>query len=314
LGNLPIYKVADYRENCPAQWEDNAVFVALHDKEALWLSFSSADPVAILLGAGGVNALNGQKLGLTLEKDAYMVAPPQPWLDGWKDEDGTVYQFVGTQYKKGEGLTVGEQLHKEECKTGGMGIAVFELKDDAAIRAKIQRPQEKHYYGAAGGPMAFCCDDSGSMMQFAAGSANLECCYSDEGAVTCDFDAAESVPVAKGVRTRGAVRSQAREMGVGKGGKIHQKIYPDPYGLEVWKDKPTAAVAVYLVNSEDFSNITGLPMPPLPKAAEEYWGRWYGLKDEHLGDVKGTDTFTGLKTVFAEEQVAVPEGGDCPAK
>jgi len=52
LGHPPVYKVADYRENCPANWEENAVFVALHDKEALWLSFSSPDPVAIMVGAG----------------------------------------------------------------------------------------------------------------------------------------------------------------------------------------------------------------------------------------------------------------------
>jgi hypothetical protein len=308
LGHLPIYKVADYRENCPGNWEDDAVFVALHDKEALWMSFRSADPVAIMVGAGGVNALNGEKLGLKLETDAYMVHPPQPWLDGWKDKDGTVFQFVGTEYKKGEGLTVGEQLHKEECKTGGMGIAVFEAKDPAAIRAKVPTPRE--YSNYAGGAMLCCAsaggsypqDDAYSMQQFASGDANLEAFYLSDSPVTCDFEMAEAAPVTKGIRTRGAPK--AREMGVGKGGKINQKIYPDPHGLEVWKEAPTAAVAVYLVNSEDFSKITGLPMPPLPKAAEDYYGRWYGLKDEHLGDVQGTDF---------HEQEAVAEGS-CPKK
>jgi len=68
----------------------------------------------MLVGAGGINALSGEKLGVTLERENYLVAPPQPWLDGWKDKDGTVYQFVATAYQKGQGITVAEQLMGED--------------------------------------------------------------------------------------------------------------------------------------------------------------------------------------------------------
>jgi hypothetical protein len=81
------------------------------------------------VGAGGTNALNGEKLGTTLAKDNYVVAPPQPWLDGWKDTDGTVYQFVATPYKKGKGISVAEQLMGPESKTGAIGIALFDPMD-----------------------------------------------------------------------------------------------------------------------------------------------------------------------------------------
>src|SRR4030095_10042040 len=120
LGTMNVYKVADYRDRCPN---------ALHDTEALWISFrSSVLPVAVLVGAGGINALTGEKLGTKLEKDNYLVTPPQPWLDGWKSDDGCVYQFVATPYQKGDGITVAEQLIGGESKTGAIGLAVFEPK------------------------------------------------------------------------------------------------------------------------------------------------------------------------------------------
>src|SRR5262245_32105863 len=141
LGTMEFHLVSEYRSACPETWEDNAVFVVLHEIEALWLSFHpQQEPVAILCGAGGINALTGNPLALKLEEGSYMVAPPQPWLDGWKDTDGTVYQFVATEYKRGEGLTVGEQLLGAESKSGGIGLAVFEPIDRTALQATKTPP------------------------------------------------------------------------------------------------------------------------------------------------------------------------------
>ena len=39
LGTMKAYKVADYRDRCPKEWDEGAFFVALHDTEALWISF-----------------------------------------------------------------------------------------------------------------------------------------------------------------------------------------------------------------------------------------------------------------------------------
>lgn len=304
LGHCTLYKVSDYKDKCPEDWDENGYFVALHEKEALWLSFSTSGyPVAMLVGAGGVNALNGKPLGLKLEDENYLVHPPQPWLDGWKNEDGSVYQFVGTEYKKGEGLSVGEQLHKEKCKTGGIGIAVFEA----------EKPEEtfKDYYAPR-------------RMGFGGGS-DMELCVSASDAASLDFDGGEyespcsfspcaatpkgMVGLASASPLRGAVRARAAEMGVGKGGKITQSVYPDPYGKSVWKGEPSAATAVYLVNAVDFTAITGLPMPPIPAGYEQYYGPWYGVQDEHLGDTKGSDKFAGLKTVFANDPAEVVSEG-----
>jgi len=87
------------------------------------------------------------------------------------------------------------------------------------------------------------------------------------------------------------------EMGIGKGGRIHQKIYPDPYGIEVWQDAPVAAVAIYVVNAHSFEEITGEKIP-VPVGHETYEGLWFGLKDQQEADVTGTSKFTGLKSAF----------------
>ncbi len=84
------------------------------------------------------------------------------------------------------------------------------------------------------------------------------------------------------------------EMGVGKGGKITQKIYPDPYGLEVWKTEPGTVFAVYLVDAATAQEITGEAVAE-PAVQENYQGPYFGLEDEQLADAPGSDKFTGLK-------------------
>ena len=271
LGRMRTYNVKDYRKNCPEAWEDDAVFVAIHETEALWLSLRATEgPVALLVGAGCINAVTGEKLGTKLEKDNYLVAPPQPWLDGWKSEDGTVYQFVSTVYKGGEGNTVGEQLIGAESKTGGIGIAVFEPKDRSKMETSSY-PSEKWGNDPYGGTSYYSLD-------------SIECCTPTMMLCCCD------APV---VRSR-----SMKEMGVGKGGKIIQKIYPDPYGLEAWQESPSAVSAIYLVDAETAAEITGEAVNK-PVATEDYNGLWYGLDDAKKADVAGSAKFTGLKSVFA---------------
>jgi hypothetical protein len=275
LGYFDVYKVEDYRQTCPDYWEKDAVFLALHDEEALWLSFSlqrTIPAVAIQIGAGNINAVNGEKLTVNLEKDSYIVHPPQPWLDGWKDKDGTVYQFVTTRYLGGEGKSVGEQLLGSESKTGGLGIAVFEAKDPDKLL-----PQ--HTPGEHIGKMY-----------------SLSSCGDDLGSYLSSYEAFGAGPK----MVRGDVK--AAEMGVGKGGKIRQKIYSDPHGLDTWKSEPAATKAIYLVNAAMFSEITGKPMPPIPIQYKDYFGHWFGLHDKDKEDVPGSDKFTGLKTVFSDSK------------
>jgi hypothetical protein len=274
LGSMELHKVSDYRASCPPDWEDDAAFVCLHPKEALWLSFRPhhGGPVAILCGAGG---LTGEKLSLELAQGNYMVAPPQPWIDGWKDKgSGTVYQFVATEYKHGEGATVAEQLIGAESKSGGIGLAVFEPVDRAAIKAEAMVGQ--------------------GMLP------TTNCGYSE----AMSFGGLESLSCGGDV-TRSA---KFIEHGVGKGGAIIQKIYPDPHGLAAWKSAPVAVRAIYLVSAEGYAEITGKPAPPSPVASDAYAGPYFETHDQHKADVAGSAKFTGLKSVFHQDaEKAVPK-------
>lgn len=293
LGHMDLYPVAKYVKRCPENWEEEAYFLALHETEAMWMSFrSSSRPTAMLVGAGGINALTGEKLGITLERENYLVAPPQPWLDGWKDKDGTVYQFVATAYRKGKGTTVAEQLMGEESKTGAIGIAFFHPKDPRKLQPK-RTPIEGQTLSMGGNEFKW-----------------------ETGQITASFSKETPLLGFRAILSSGKAPSGLErvgtnfdEMGIGRGGKIIQKIYPDPHGLEVWEQEPWATLACYLVNAEVFEEITGEKIPR-PVSSETYSGPWFGLKDNAEGDVAGTNKFTGLKS--AVFPASTPPSTDAP--
>jgi hypothetical protein len=278
-----LYPVSKYAERCPKNWEPEGYFMALHDTEAMWMSFTPQHPVALLVGAGGINALNGEKLGTALAKDNYLVAPPQPWLDGWKDTDGTVYQFVATPYKKGKGISVAEQLMGQESKTGAIGIAQFDPKDVKALKPTL--PPMEGYSGsimdndfqwthAAGGYA-----NNKASMHFLGEIPEIYCSALEDSSETAVAPPTDDVRA----RLRCATR-KFTEMGIGRGGKIVQKVYPDPHGLDVWQPEPSAMLATYLVNAEVFEQITGQKVPE-PVGHDLYKGHWFGMKDSQQGDI-----------------------------
>lgn len=280
FGITELHPVEMFKEKCPKTWDHKGFFIALHDTEALWLSFdtSSWRPVAILVGAGGINAISGEKLGTKLEKDNYLVAPPQPWLDGWKSPDGCVYQFVATPHQKGEGKSVGEQLIGKESVTGGIGVAVFH--PNAKFHMPVPKPVTN--YSGLAGPIHVN-SLLGSPKVVAGGP---EPAYA--GTRVMDF-------------------SEGAEMGIGKGGKILQKIYADPHGIDIWDTAPVALGSVYLVNAVVFSQITG-KVHPRPVGQAGYKGPWYEVKDEHLADNPGSGKFTNLESVPEKPVVSAPDG------
>lgn len=293
LGHMKMFKVLDYRKSCPMDWDDNAYFMSLHDTEAMWISFNSnGNPCAVLIGAGGVNALTGQKLGTKLEKDNYLVCPPQPWIDGWKDVDGTVHQFIATPHKKGDGLTVAEQIIGAESKTGAMGLAIFDPKTNL-------HPTHTPHQGVMGQSFSTTMDwksyDSAGI-----GAYHQAFCLQTSASINdCEYETQDGGSYVKCTESAGdSVLRSARahvEMGVGKGGKIIQKIYEDPYGIEVWKETPAVVFAFYLVDAKTAEEITGEKVAA-PADHAQYNGPWFGLQDEKLSDVLGTSIFSGLKS------------------
>jgi hypothetical protein len=90
------------------------------------------------------------------------------------------------------------------------------------------------------------------------------------------------------------------EMGLGGGGTIRQKIYPDPYGLATWNQDTSGRVVIFIINSQYFHEITGEPPPTTPIDAQTYTEHglpWFDLYDEERGDVSPSAELTQAKTV-----------------
>ena len=97
---------------------------------------------------------------------------------------------------------------------------------------------------------------------------------------------------------------QVGEMGLGAGGRMKQKIYPDPYGIDTWDTQNYGSVFIHIVNSRQYQELTGLIPPPTPISAQtytEYKLPWFDLYDEALGDVAASETLAGVKSIKEKE-------------
>ncbi|HJK98459.1 MAG TPA: hypothetical protein RMF84_14615, partial [Polyangiaceae bacterium LLY-WYZ-14_1] len=95
-------------------------------------------------------------------------------------------------------------------------------------------------------------------------------------------------------------RCAAPAMGLAAGGRMKQKIYPDPHGLDAWQDAPAARVFAHLCPVEVWREITGEPPPPTPVTAKEYARHglpWFELYDDAKGTLEPTDALAGVKSV-----------------
>ena len=136
LGSFRLRHVDDFASKVPASWlQRGGVMMPMYQSEALWMSFDSTwldnrdteYPFAIKVATGKINAVTGESWsdGLATAPQDYLVAPEQPWLDGYCVEKGFIRQFVamplGSGYSAEEQIT-GEAVH------GGLQIAVFPMK------------------------------------------------------------------------------------------------------------------------------------------------------------------------------------------
>lgn len=93
---------------------------------------------------------------------------------------------------------------------------------------------------------------------------------------------------------------ETSEMGLGAGGKMKQKIYPDPYGIDTWDMNNFGFIFVHIVNSEQYRDLTGLEPPTTPvnaKTYTEFGLPWFGLYDEAKGDIVASTKLTKIKAI-----------------
>lgn len=137
LGRFPMRHVDDFADRVPPRWlERGGVMFPMYQAEAMWLNFRSgyvpdratAYPFAIKIATGKRSAVTGEEWreGLhALPDQDYVVAPRQPWLDGYVVEKGYVRQFVAMPL--GDGYSAEEQL-TGKAEHGGVQIQVYPMK------------------------------------------------------------------------------------------------------------------------------------------------------------------------------------------
>lgn len=309
LGSFPVRAVADYLDKVPASWrEHGGVFMPLYQREAMWMGFHvdgattlPTKHAAIKVAAGKVNAVSGKAWTDKLEKpeDAviggkdplqdYMVVPGQPWLDGFNTGDSVVRQFVAMPL--GMGYTVEKQVTGKE-DVGGIQVAVYPAKIGAIPEARftgypgaITTGSLKEY--KTSGPVLY----AGGAIHDGSASANLfpmnEDCYIPTRSATSTLLSAKSMP-------KGA------EMGLAAGGKMTQKIYADPHGIDAWNQDEPHKLFIHIVNSQMWQEITGEAAPESPVSAHTYTAHglpWFSIYDENVQAVQGSGTLANVKPV-----------------
>jgi hypothetical protein len=106
-------------------------------------------------------------------------------------------------------------------------------------------------------------------------------------------------------------------MGLAAGGRMKQKIYDDPHGLDTWDETRAARVFVHVVNSQEWRALTGEEPPPCPIDARTYTAHglpWFDLYDEHIAAVDGSDVLAQVKSVkhIDAGKSTLPLQGDDP--
>lgn len=100
-------------------------------------------------------------------------------------------------------------------------------------------------------------------------------------------------------------------MGLGAGGRMSQKIYPDEHGIDTWDAGNFGEIEVHILNSEWFEEITGQPPPPTPVDAAAYTEHglsWFALYDESRADVAPPRELKNVKTIAQRDD----ERGESP--
>lgn len=90
------------------------------------------------------------------------------------------------------------------------------------------------------------------------------------------------------------------QMGLGAGGAIKQKIYPDTYGFDTWDQDNYGRTFIHILNSLQFQEITGIEPPPTPLDARtysEYGLPWFDLYDEVKGSLAPSESLNQVNTI-----------------
>jgi hypothetical protein len=197
FGQFPLRHIDDFARWVPPAWLDRGgLIMPMWQAEALWLYFRcdyDSDreveyPFAIKVATGKVSAITGEQwqAGLRSKPQNYMVAPKQPWMDGYCVEKGIIRQFVAMPL--GEGYSAEEQL-TGNAEFGGIQVEVFPMSTESFERRfpKIDRTRVGHLATEDSFGICFCPTTTNASMGLAPGGRMRQQIYDDPYSVD-DWD------------------------------------------------------------------------------------------------------------------------------
>jgi hypothetical protein len=283
LGAFPVCKIEDYKERVPEDWaKHGGVFIPMYQREALWIYFLHRRPWK----PGAVKVAVG-KINAVSGK---------PW-DQELRADKEDYLVCPPQPWL-DGINAGEGIIRQFVAMPlGMGYTVegqvTGKEEFGGIQIIVYEPKPGRFPDEPPPAPAL---PRGVVASMALGAAPAEYSF--------------------------RLKKEGGEMGLAAGGKMKQKIYPDPHGLETWDQDNYGRVYVHIVNSLMYREITGHEPPATPVTAKTYAQHklpWFDLYDEAIGDIAAPDVLQKVKSVkemdkekgFAPQQdddsVAVPD-------
>ncbi|MEO1034693.1 MAG: hypothetical protein AAFX44_03935 [Pseudomonadota bacterium] len=264
IGEFPIYHVDDYSEKLPSEWtKRGGVFLPMHQCEALWISFDGQYPMAIKVAAGKIDAVSGEGWSESIHSD------PQDYVvlteQPWLDgfNVGDALIRQFVAMPLGAGFTAEEQL-TGKAEFGGIQFWVCPLKAEI-YEEKIRKPRLEAERLAA--------------EERSRGWETLKMAQ-------CEFDD----------------HMMEYDMGLSPGGLMRQKIYRDHFGLEAWNQGANSRCFVHLINSTQFSSVTGKPAPTTPITPLEYAAQgipWFEHYAENESDIAAAKQLAGLDSIAA---------------
>ena len=283
LGAFPLRHVDDFAQRAPRAWvEHGGVMMPMYQSEATWLKFDAgyidghdaAYPFAVKVATGKINAVTGDQWREKLARrpQDYLVAPTQPWLDGYCVDEGFIRQFVAMPL--GSGYSAEEQI-TGEAEVGGLQVMVYPMKRKVFERRfpKQSRLMRSKMVMGIGMGMAAPCS---------APAQYEECC-----------------------------EEMSADMGLAPGGRMEQEIYDDPFDLKDWDLDQGSRCFIHLCNSLTWRAITDQEPPTVPPTSREYEQHglpWFEYYDDTSSAVPGSKVLAKLKSVATLGK----EKGDVP--
>ncbi|MDA1261115.1 MAG: hypothetical protein O3A20_10915, partial [Planctomycetota bacterium] len=152
LGRFPLRHLDDYADRVPAAWQERGgVLMPMYQSEAMWIHFAvegsrggASYPFAVQIATGKIDAITGKPLHAELKSTPqnYLVAPTQPWLDGFCVEKGIIRQFVAMPL--GSGYSAEEQL-TGKAEFGGVQIMVRPMRRSEYDKLPKRRPKDSFW-------------------------------------------------------------------------------------------------------------------------------------------------------------------------